>query len=494
MPETVTQPAGFKKTKKTAAEAPKTVSAPAQPAAAAATPPSATSPVAAAAATATLISTISERTVLCSILQDGREVLSNQIAGILRAEDFGEEVHASLFRLWRNLSEAGAACDLAALIDASRTHNVFTGGEDYLVNLGTNASLLTASTEAIEAAVTRIKELSVIRTLVQASRLITDRATSGRVNVESLTMMLEDAAANARSSTTTSRAGPEHVSSFLSVLLEQIGARLDGKEVEVAVSTGFPHLDNLLEGGFTDEDLIVLAARPSMGKTALMLNLLLHAVSLGRAALLFSMEMRGVAMAKRAVSRTARVPGSVFNSMDQLTNRFDDIFEAAQSLGNKQLFIDETPGLSLAEIRTRARLMAAQHPKMLIAVDYLQLIAASAAAKPGIESRVVVGEASRGLKQLARELKCPVIALSQLSRGVEARANKRPMMSDLRESGQIEQDADVIMFMYRDEVYNPETTDAGVTELIVAKQREGATGTVKLMHQLSSSLYEDHTF
>lgn len=450
--------------------------------------------VAPVAANDPLVSQISERTVLCSVMQDGRDDLSGQISAILNAQDFGEEIHVNLFRLWQTLGQAGHARDLAALVDASRTHNLFTGGEDYLINLATNPTYLTASVEAIQAAATRIKELSVTRTVLASAKLVVEKAALGQTSVEALTTMLEDAAGNARTSSKSSRSGPEHVAGYISVLLEQIERRLDGHEVESAVTTSFPRLDNLLGGGFVDEDLIVLAARPSMGKTAIEVNFMLGAADAGRAALLFSMEMRGTSMAKRMISRAGRIPGSVFTSAEQLGERLDSIYEAAQKLGNQAIFIDESPGLSLAEIRTRARLFKAQNPgkKLIIGVDYLQLIAASAAAKPGTDARVIVGEASKGLKLLARELKCPVIALAQLSRTVEQRANKRPMMSDLKESGQIEQDADVIMFLYRDEVYNPETPEPGITEVIVAKQREGATGTVKLAHQLASSLYEDH--
>jgi replicative DNA helicase len=447
-----------------------------------------------AAANDPLISQISERYVLCSLMQDGRQDLSGQIATILNAQDFGEEIHVNLFRLWQTLGQAGHARDLAALVDASRTHNLFTGGEDYLINLATNPTYLTASVEAIQAAATRIKELSVTRTVLASAKLIVEKASQGQTTVEELTTMLEDSAGNARTSSKSSRSGPEHVAGYISVLLEQIERRLDGHEVESGVTTGFPSVDGLLGGGFVDEDLIVLAARPSMGKTAMEVNFMLAAADTGRAALLYSMEMRGVSMAKRMISRAGRVPGSVFGSAEQLGDRLDHIYDAAQRLGNQAIYIDESPGLSLAEIRTRSRLFQAQNPgrKLIIGVDYLQLISAGASAKPGTDARVIVGEASKGLKQLARELKCPVIALAQLSRTVEQRANKRPMMSDLKESGQIEQDADVIMFLYRDEVYNPETPEPGITELIVAKQREGATGTRKLAHQLASSLYEDH--
>lgn len=441
-----------------------------------------------------LVSGVSERTVLSTLLQDDRKGLAGQISSVLGAADFGEEIHANLFRLWQTLNQVGQAHDLVALIDASRSHDVFTGGEDYLINLATNGTYQAASDEAVQAAATRIKELSGIRTLLASTKLIAERAATGQASLEVLTSMLEDSAGNARTSSKSARSGPEHISGYIAVVLEEVERRLDGQEVESCVTTGFFRLNTLLGGGLVDEDLIVLAARPSMGKTAMEVNFMVAAAEAGRACLLYSMEMRGTSMAKRTISRAGRIPGSVFTSADQLTPRLDDLYDAAQRVGELPIYIDEDPGLSLAEIRTRARLFKAQHPgrKLIIGVDYLQLISAGAAAKPGSDARVVVGEASKGLKQLARELKCPVVALAQLSRTVEQRANKRPMMSDLKESGQIEQDADVIMFLYRDEVYNPQTQEPGITEVIVAKQREGATGTVKLAHQLASSLYEDH--
>jgi replicative DNA helicase len=236
-----------------------------------------------------------------------------------------------------------------------------------------------------------------------------------------------------------------------------------------------------MTAGLQPGDLIVLAARPSMGKTAFALNIAENvATSEGLPVAVFSMEMGAAQLALRMVGSLGRIDQSNLR-----TGRLDDdewgrLSEAVEKLSKVSLFIDESPALSPSELRARARRLARQCGQLgLIVVDYLQLMSGSSSSE---ENRAtVIGEISRGLKSLAKELKCPVIALSQLNRSVETRTDKRPMMSDLRESGAIEQDADVIMFIYRDEYYTKEACkEPGVAEIIIGKQRNGPTGTVKL--------------
>jgi replicative DNA helicase len=229
-------------------------------------------------------------------------------------------------------------------------------------------------------------------------------------------------------------------------------------------------------------DLIVLAARPSMGKTALALNIAEHvAVSEELPVLVFSMEMGASQLALRMVGSLGRINQQHLRTGALQDDEWGRLSEAVEKLGKAQLFIDETAALNPSELRARARRMARGFGGTLglIVVDYLQLMSGSGGGSE--ENRAtVLGEISRGLKSLAKELRCPVIALSQLNRGVESRNDKRPMMSDLRESGAIEQDADVIMFIYRDEYYNKDSKEPGVAELIIGKQRNGPTGIVKL--------------
>ncbi|HWH74629.1 MAG TPA: replicative DNA helicase [Methylibium sp.] len=254
----------------------------------------------------------------------------------------------------------------------------------------------------------------------------------------------------------------------------------NGAEEVTGVRTGFFDLDRMT-AGLQPGDLVVLAARPSMGKTAFALNIAEHvAVNEGLPAVVFSMEMGASQLALRMVGSLGRIDQSGLRTGRLRDDEWGRLTEAVDKLGQASIFIDESAALTPGELRARARRQARQCGKLgLIVVDYLQLMSGSSSNE---ENRAtVLGEISRGLKSLAKELKCPVIALSQLNRSVETRTDKRPMMSDLRESGAIEQDADVIMFIYRDDYYNKETSkEPGVAEIIIAKQRNGPVGTVKL--------------
>ena len=255
----------------------------------------------------------------------------------------------------------------------------------------------------------------------------------------------------------------------------------NGAEDVTGVRTGFFDLDRMTSG-LQPGDLIVLAARPSMGKTAFALNIGEHvAVSEGLPVVVFSMEMGASQLALRVVGSLGRIDQSHLRTGNLRDDEWSRLSESVEKLRNASIFIDETPGLSPSELRARARRQARQCGQLgLIIVDYLQLMSGSGGGSE--ENRAtVIGEISRGLKALAKELRCPVIALSQLNRSVETRTDKRPMMSDLRESGAIEQDADVIMFIYRDEYYTKDQCkEPGVSEIIIGKQRNGPVGTVKL--------------
>ena len=254
----------------------------------------------------------------------------------------------------------------------------------------------------------------------------------------------------------------------------------NGAEEVTGVRTGFYDLDRYT-AGLQKGDLIVLAARPSMGKTALALNIAEHvAVREELPVLVFSMEMGASQLAVRMVGSLGRIDQQHLRTGALRDDEWTRLTEAVDQLGKVSLFIDETAALNPAELRARARRMARQFGGTLglIVVDYLQLMSGSAGSD---ENRATeLGEISRGLKALAKELQCPVLALSQLNRSVESRNDKRPMMSDLRESGAIEQDADVIMFIYRDDYYNKDSKEPGVAEIIIAKQRNGPVGTLKL--------------
>jgi replicative DNA helicase len=253
----------------------------------------------------------------------------------------------------------------------------------------------------------------------------------------------------------------------------------NGAEDVTGVRTGFYDLDRNT-AGLQPGDLIILAARPSMGKTAFALNIAENvSVNEGLPVVVFSMEMGASQLALRMVGSQGRIDQQHLRTGRLDNDEWGRLTEAVERLSKSSVFIDETPALTGPELRARARRQARQCGRLgLIVIDYLQLMSGSGS--DGENRATEIGEISRGLKALAKELNCPVIALSQLNRSVETRPDKRPMMSDLRESGAIEQDADIIMFIYRDEYYNKETKEPGVAEIIIAKQRNGPVGTTKL--------------
>jgi replicative DNA helicase len=276
--------------------------------------------------------------------------------------------------------------------------------------------------------------------------------------------------------------GFQSMDSLVVQLLDRVQELAEnGAEDVTGVRTGFYDLDRMT-CGLQPGDLIVLAARPSMGKTAFALNIGEHvAVNEGLPVVVFSMEMGAAQLALRVVGSLGRIDQNHLRTGNLRDDEWSRLSEAVEKLRNASIFIDETPGLTPGELRARARRQARQCGQLgLIIIDYLQLMSGSAGSSE--ENRAtVLGEISRGLKALAKELRCPVIALSQLNRSVESRTDKRPMMSDLRESGAIEQDADVIMFIYRDEYYTKDACkEPGVAEIIIGKQRNGPVGTVKL--------------
>jgi replicative DNA helicase len=271
------------------------------------------------------------------------------------------------------------------------------------------------------------------------------------------------------------------IEQLVSQLIERVNELAqNGAEEVTGVRTGFYDLDRMT-AGLQKGDLIVLAARPSMGKTALAINIGEHvAVQEGLPVVVFSMEMGASQLALRMVGSLGRIDQTHLRTGALRDDEWGRLPDAVDRLGKASLYIDESPALSPGEVRARARRMARQFGGTLglIIVDYLQLMSGTGGSD---ENRATeLGEISRGLKALAKELQCPVIALSQLNRSVETRNDKRPMMSDLRESGAIEQDADVIMFIYRDDYYNKESREPGIAEIIIGKQRNGPTGTVKM--------------
>ena len=380
---------------------------------------------------------------------------------------------------------------IGALVGASKPADVITVFEQ-LQNLGKaqdcgGLAYLNALAQSVPSAANMrryaeiVRERAILRKLIAASDEIATTAfnTQGR-QVSQILDEAEGRIFKIGEEGSRNRGGFQGIDKLVTALIDRVNELAEnGAEEVTGVRTGFFELDRMT-AGLQSGDLIVLAARPSMGKTAFALNIAEHvAVKEELPVLVFSMEMGAAQLALRMVGSLGRIDQQHLRTGALRNDEWERLAEAVDRLGRVQMFIDETPALNSAELRARARRMARQFGKLgLIVVDYLQLMSGTSSSD---ENRATeIGEISRGLKALAKELQCPVIALSQLNRSVESRTDKRPMMSDLRESGAIEQDADVIMFIYRDDYYNKDSKEPGVAEIIIGKQRNGPTGDLKL--------------
>jgi replicative DNA helicase len=325
-----------------------------------------------------------------------------------------------------------------------------------------------------------VRERAILRKLVTASDEIATSAFNPKgKQIDKILDEAEQKIFNIGEEGSRMKQGFQTMDKLVVQLMDRVQEMSDNPNDITGVPTGFYDLDRMTSG-FQAGDMIVLAARPSMGKTALAINIAEHvALNEGLPVAVFSMEMGAAQLAVRIVGSIGRIDQGHLRTGKLTDDEWPRLTEAIEKLRPVSLHIDETPGLTPSELRANARRLARTCGKLgLIVVDYLQLMSGSSS--EGENRATELGEISRGLKMLAKELQCPVIALSQLNRSVETRTDKRPMMSDLRESGAIEQDADIIMFIYRDEYYNKDTKDPGVAEIIIGKQRNGPTGMIKL--------------
>ena len=381
---------------------------------------------------------------------------------------------------------------IGALINASKPADVITVFEQLLgqgkaEEIG-GLAYLTALAQYVPSAgnIRRyaeiVRERSILRKLVSASDEISTAAFNpmGRP-VATILDESEQRIFNIGEEGARNRQGFQAMDTLVVALLDRVQEMADNPNDVTGVPTGFYDLDRMT-AGFQAGDLIVLAARPSMGKTALAINIAEHvALNEGLPVAVFSMEMGAAQLAVRIVGSIGRIDQTHLRTGKLTDEEWPRLTEAIEKLRTISLHIDESAGLTSSELRANARRLSRQCGKLgLIVVDYLQLMSGSSSSE-GENRATELGEISRGLKMLAKELQCPVMALSQLNRSVESRPDKRPMMSDLRESGAIEQDADIIMFIYRDEYYTKDACkEPGVAEIIIAKQRNGPTGVVKL--------------
>ena len=418
-----------------------------------------------------------EQSVLGGLLLDN--AAWDRIAYFLSEADFYRFDHRVIFQSIARLISATKPADVITVFEmlqgAGKAEEV--GGLAYLNSLAQN----TPSAANIRRYAEIVRERSVLRKLVTVADDIASAAFApkGR-EVRELLDEAESKVFAIAEEGSRGQKGFQEIQPLLTQVVERIDElyHRDATTDVTGVPTGFIDLDRMTSG-MQPGDLIIVAGRPSMGKTAFSLNIGEHvAVEQGLPVAVFSMEMAGVQLAMRMLGSVGRLDQHRLRTGRLLDEDWPRLTHSIQRMNDAQLFIDETPALSSVELRARSRRLARQCGQLgLIIIDYLQLMSGSG----GGENRATeISEISRSLKGLAKELNCPVIALSQLNRSLEQRPNKRPVMSDLRESGAIEQDADVILFIYRDEVYNPDSQDKGTSEIIIGKQRNGPIGTVRL--------------
>jgi replicative DNA helicase len=428
-----------------------------------------------------------EQAVLGGLMLDNRRF--DEVAEIISAADFYRQDHRLIFGAAERLAGESEPLDVVTLAEfLERAGDIEdAGGLSYLAELAEK----TPGAANINAYAVIVRERSTLRQLVEVSGRITDSAFNpqGRNSDE----ILDEAERNVfriAESRVKEGTGPQAINPILTKALSRIEELFESGETTTGLTTGFKDLDEWTSG-MQPADLLIVAGRPSMGKTTLAMNIVENAlITSGAPILVFSMEMPADALVMRMLSSLGRIDQSRIRSGRLEEDDWPRLTSAVSLLKDKPLYIDDTPALSPTDMRSRARRIARENDGQLglIMVDYLQLMRV-----PGnTEGRTAeISEISRSLKGLAKELSCPVMALSQLNRSLEQRPNKRPVNSDLRESGAIEQDADVIMFVYRDEVYNEDTSDKGIAEIIIGKQRNGPIGTVRLAFIGKYTKFED---
>lgn len=421
----------------------------------------------------------SEKAVLGAILKEPVHLSSVTASGLL-PEHFFADAHRRIFEVMMELDAANDPTDIVSVAEKLKRGSNVQGqeiGVGYLVELVQSAPV---AQNAVYYA-TQIKKHAYLRRIVAMGQSVSARAATAEGDV---TEFLGDFEKEILSifSEQDRQGGITPAPVVLDSTIEEIERRIESNGAPTGVPSGFRDLD-ALTGGFQRSDLVVLAARPAMGKTALALNFAAHAAKKGFPTVIFSLEMPKNQLMMRLISAEGRIDSSRLRKGDLTDDDLNRLGVAANTLTNMPLSIDDTGGISLVELRSRLRRHKKEFGLGLVIIDYLQLMGTSSKRADSREREVA--ELSGGLKALAKELDVPIIILSQLNRGADTRTDHRPKTSDLRESGAIEQDADMIMFVYRDEYYNPNSEDAGKAEVIVAKNRHGSLDLIKLACQLN---------
>ena len=426
-----------------------------------------------------------EQAVLGGLMLD--PLAFEQVGDKLRDEDFYFHDHRVIFRVIDELAERNQPFDAMVVSERLKTIEKLedVGGNDYLAALVDSVP----SAANIAAYAEIIREHSLLRRLIEVGTEISRKSyqTEGQTAYDVLETAEKAIFAIADEGARTRR-GFQSITDLLTVAMDRIAELYENKGEVTGISTGFRDLDDMTTG-LGKGDLVIVAGRPSMGKTTFSMNIAENVALYGQKAVaVFSMEMPGDQLAVRMLSSLGRIDQTKVRTGQLEDSDWHRISGAVGQLSQAKIFIDDTPALSPSDLRSRARRLAREQDLGLIVVDYLQLMQV-----PGSkENRTTeISEISRSLKAVAKELDVPLIALSQLNRSLEQRPNKRPVMSDLRESGAIEQDADVIMFIYREEVYEPDTEKKGMAEIIIGKQRNGPTGTVPMTFRGQNTRFED---
>ncbi|MED4405687.1 replicative DNA helicase [Heyndrickxia coagulans] len=393
---------------------------------------------------------------------------------ILTADDFYRNAHQKIFQVFVKLNDAGKAVDLVTVAEElSATRQLEdAGGLSYLSELA--ASVPTAANIAYYAGI--VAEKALLRRLI---RTATHIAQEGYTREDDVDELLDEAERSIMEVAQRKNAGDfKHIKDVLVSTYDNIEMLHNRKGDVTGIPTGFYELDRMT-AGFQRNDLIIVAARPSVGKTAFALNIAQNVgTKTGENVAIFSLEMGAEQLVMRMLCAEGNIDAQRLRTGALTDEDWRKLTMAMGSLSNSGIYIDDTPGVRVTEIRSKCRRLKQEHGLGMVVIDYLQLIQGSAHSRENRQQEV--SEISRSLKALARELEVPVIALSQLSRSVEQRQDKRPMMSDIRESGSIEQDADIVAFLYREDYYEQDTENKNIIEIIIAKQRNGPVGTVQL--------------
>ena len=427
-----------------------------------------------------------EQSVLGAVLIEQSSIA--KISDLLNPEDFYREAHRLIYRAVLGLFERSEAIDFITVVDILRRENTLeqAGGIAYITSLANGVP--TAANITFHAKI--VQEKSLLRRLIAAA---TDIASMGYAESEEVDRVL-DSAEQKILEVATRKASQDFqpIKEIIFSTLDKIDEMHKSKGGITGISTGFANLDKLT-GGFQRSDLILIAARPSMGKTAFVLNVAQHMATRDRkSVVIFSLEMPKEQLAMRMMCAEGMIDSQHLRTGAMSSDEWKNLVDAADRLSGSPMYIDDTANVTAIELRNKARRISKEFGLDCIIIDYLQLMDGGAHSR--IDNRQQqISDISRSLKGLARELRVPVIALSQLSRGPESRTNRRPMLSDLRESGSLEQDADLVAFLYRDDYYNPESEKKNITELLIAKNRNGPTETVELYFHKNFTRFTDYT-